>query len=56
MAKMVYLYTVKSDTAWDRYDIAWDRCGKSCFSSFHSLSYSSTVGWIELGIELGIDL
>ena len=29
---------------------------KSCFSSFHSLSYSSTVRWIELGIELGIDL
>ena len=27
-----------------------------CFSSFHSLSYSSTVRWIELRIELGIDL
>ena len=47
---------VKSDRAWDRSDIARYRCRKSCFSSFHSLSYSSTVRWIELRIELGIDL
>ena len=52
----LYLSTVKSDRAWDRSDIARDRCRKSCFSSFHSLSYSSTVRWIELRIELGIDL
>ena len=52
----LYFSTVKSDRAWDRSDIARDRCRKSCFSSFHSLSYSSTVRWIELRIELGIDL
>ena len=36
---------------------ARDRCRKSCLWSFHSLSYSSTVSWIELGeglIELGL--
>ena len=38
---------------------ARDSCRNSYFWSFHSLSYSSTVRWIELGIgliELGIDL
>ena len=47
---------VKSERAWDRSVVARDRCRKSFFSSFHSLSYSSTVRWIELRIELGIDL
>ena len=47
---------VKSDRAWHRSDRALDRCRNSCFSSLHSLSYSSTVRWIQLGIELGIDL
>ena len=51
----LYLSTVKSDRAWDRSDIARDRCKKSCFSSFHSSSYSSTVRWIELGIDLRIN-
>ena len=49
----------RSDRARDRSDRARNRCRNSCFSSFHSLSYSSTVRWIELGIgliELGIDL
>ena len=47
-----YFSTVRSNRA-------RDRCRTSCFWSFHSLSYSSTVSWIELGvglIELGIDL
>ena len=40
-------------------DRAWDSSINSCFLSFHSLSCSSTVRWIDLGIgliELGIDL
>ena len=44
---------------WDRSDRARDRSKNSCFLSFHSLSYSSTVRSIELGIgliELGIGL
>ena len=44
------------DRAWDRSDRARDRSMNSFFLSFHSLSYSSTVRWIELRIELGIDL